>query len=122
MPTYDYHCTACDHAFEEFQSMTAPLLKKCPKCGKNKLERLIGTGAALMFKGSGFYITDYRSDSYKKSAEADKPASESKSDTKSDSKSETKSEGKPASTSESKPSKSADKPADKPKKKSAAKD
>ena len=103
--------------------MTAPLLKKCPKCGKNKLERLIGTGAALMFKGSGFYITDYRSDSYKKSAEADKPASESKSDTKSegksDSKSETKSESKPASTSESKPSKPA---ADKPKKKPAAKD
>jgi putative FmdB family regulatory protein len=122
MPTYDYHCTACDHAFEEFQSMTAPLLKKCPKCGKNKLERLIGTGAALMFKGSGFYITDYRSDSYKKSAEADKPASESKSDTKSDSKPEPKSESKAASTSESKPSKSADKPADKPKKKSAAKD
>ncbi len=123
MPTYDYHCTACDHAFEEFQSMTAPLLKKCPKCGKNKLERLIGTGAALMFKGSGFYITDYRSDSYKKSAEADKLASESKSDTKSegksDSKSETKSESKPASTSESKPSKPA---ADKPKKKPAAKD
>lgn len=115
MPTYDYHCTACDHAFEEFQSMTAPLLKKCPKCGKNKLERLIGTGAALMFKGSGFYITDYRSDSYKKSAEADKPASESKSE----GKSETKSESKPASTSESKPAKPA---ADKPKKKPAAKD
>lgn len=115
MPTYDYHCTACDHAFEEFQSMTAPLLKKCPKCGKNKLERLIGTGAALMFEGSGFYITDYRSDSYKKSAEADKPASESKSE----GKSETKSESKPASTSESKPAKPA---ADKPKKKPAAKD
>lgn len=72
MPTYDYKCNACGHAFEEFQSMTAPLLKKCPKCGKNKLERLIGTGAALMFKGSGFYITDYRSDSYKKAAEAEK--------------------------------------------------
>ena len=71
MPTYDYHCTACDHAFEEFQSMTAPLLKKCPKCGKNKLERLIGTGAALLFKGSGFYQTDYRSESYKQAAKAD---------------------------------------------------
>lgn len=71
MPTYDYKCNACGHAFEEFQSMSAPLLKKCPKCGKLKLERLIGTGAALMFKGSGFYITDYRSDSYKKAAEAD---------------------------------------------------
>lgn len=123
MPTYDYRCTACEHAFEEFQSMTAPLLKKCPKCGKNKLERLIGTGAALMFKGSGFYITDYRSDSYKKGAEADKPASDSKSDTKSDSKPETKSDSKAASTSESKPSESADKPAgEKPKKKPAAKD
>ena len=118
MPTYDYHCTACDHAFEEFQSMTAPLLKKCPKCGKNKLERLIGTGAALMFKGSGFYITDYRSDSYKKSAEADKPASESKSE----SKSETKPESKPASTSESKPDKPSKPAAEKPKKKPAAKD
>lgn len=118
MPTYDYHCTACDHAFEEFQSMTAPLLNKCPKCGKNKLERLIGTGAALMFKGSGFYITDYRSDSYKKSAEADKPASESKSE----SKSETKPESKPASTSESKPDKPSKPAAEKPKKKPAAKD
>jgi len=72
MPTYDYKCNACGHTFEEFQSMSAPHLKKCPKCGKLKLERLIGTGAALMFKGSGFYITDYRSDSYKKAAEADK--------------------------------------------------
>lgn len=118
MPTYDYRCTACEHEFEEFQSMTAPLLKKCPKCGKNKLERLIGTGAALMFKGSGFYITDYRSDSYKKSAEADKPTSESKSDSKSDS----KSESKPASTTERKPQKTAKPDADKPKKKPAAKD
>lgn len=75
MPTYDYKCNACGHAFEEFQSMSAPHLKKCPKCGKNKLERLIGTGAALMFKGSGFYITDYRSDSYKKAAEAEKGGS-----------------------------------------------
>lgn len=122
MPTYDYRCTACEHEFEEFQSMTAPLLKKCPKCGKNKLERLIGTGAALMFKGSGFYITDYRSDSYKKSAEADKPANEGKSESKSDSKSDSKSESKPASTTESKPEKTAKPAADKPKKKPAAKD
>ncbi|MFO0861764.1 MAG: zinc ribbon domain-containing protein [Phycisphaerales bacterium] len=85
MPTYDYKCKACGHEFEEFQSMTAPVLKKCPKCGKNQLERLIGTGAALMFKGSGFYITDYRSDSYKKAAKADsgKPAEAAKSDAKS---------------------------------------
>ena len=85
MPTYDYVCDACDHAFEEFQSMTAKVLKKCPACGKPKLRRLIGTGAGVIFKGAGFYETDYRSDSYTKDAKADKP-SESKSDSKSDSK------------------------------------
>ena len=85
MPTYDYRCNNCDHEFEEFQAMSAKPLKKCPECGKLKLERLIGTGAAVIFKGSGFYETDYRSDSYKKSAEADKKSSsDSKGDTKSD--------------------------------------
>ncbi len=75
MPTYDYECDACKHAFEEFQSMSEAPLKKCPKCGKNKLRRLIGTGAAILFKGSGFYQTDYRSDSYKSAAKAEeKPA------------------------------------------------
>ena len=74
MPTYDYKCKACDHAWEEFQSIKAPPTKKCPHCGKSKAERQIGPGAGLIFRGSGFYITDYRSDSYKKSAEADKPA------------------------------------------------
>ncbi|HZZ29430.1 MAG TPA: zinc ribbon domain-containing protein [Pirellulales bacterium] len=97
MPTYDYVCDACHHEFEEFQSITASRLRKCPKCGKKKLRRLIGTGAAIMFKGSGFYQTDYRSDSYKKRAEADKPtptAGEGKGEGKSESKSETKSETK----------------------------
>lgn len=94
MPTYDYRCTACKHEFEEFQSMTAKVLKKCPKCGKNALERLIGTGAALVFKGSGFYQTDYRSDSYKKSAAGDKPAENAKSETKTESKPEAKTEPK----------------------------
>lgn len=74
MPTYEYQCSACRHRFEQFQSIKADPLKKCPKCGKAKLERLIGTGAAVLFKGSGFYQTDYRSESYKKAAEADKPA------------------------------------------------
>src|SRR5262245_48442088 len=73
MPTYDYECDACEHAFEEFQSMMDKPLKKCPKCGKPKLRRLIGTGAAILFKGSGFYQTDYRSDSYKSAAKADQP-------------------------------------------------
>jgi len=73
MPTYDYVCDACDHAFELFQSMTDSVKRTCPKCKKRKLRRLIGTGGAIMFKGSGFYQTDYRSESYKKAAAADKP-------------------------------------------------
>ncbi len=60
MPTYDYRCGACHHEFESFQSITEAPLRKCPNCGKMKLKRLIGTGAALIFRGSGFYITDYR--------------------------------------------------------------
>jgi putative FmdB family regulatory protein len=71
MPTYDYKCNSCGHRFELHQSMKDSPKRKCPQCGKNMLERLIGTGAAVIFKGSGFYQTDYRSDSYKKSAEAE---------------------------------------------------
>ena len=71
MPTYDYRCKACNHEFEEFQSMSAKPLKKCPECGKAQLERLIGTGAALIFKGSGFYETDYRSKDYQKAKESE---------------------------------------------------
>lgn len=78
MPTYDYKCDACEHTWEEFQSIKAEPTKKCPSCGKKKAKRLIGGGAGLIFKGSGFYLTDYRSDAYKKSAEADKaPSSDS---------------------------------------------
>jgi putative FmdB family regulatory protein len=72
MPTYDYVCEACNHEFELFQSIKEEAKRKCPECGKNKLRRLIGPGAALVFKGSGFYKTDYRSESYKKDAAADK--------------------------------------------------
>lgn len=74
MPTYDYACQNCGHEFEEFQSISADPLIKCPKCGKRSLKRLIGTGGGVIFKGSGFYQTDYRSESYKKAADADKPA------------------------------------------------
>ncbi len=78
MPTYDYVCDACGHAFEEMQSFSAALLTKCPQCGEEKLRRLFGTGAGILFKGSGFYETDYRSDSYKQSqkteSDAGKPA------------------------------------------------
>ena len=75
MPTYDYKCDACQHKWEEFQSIKADPTKKCPSCGKSKARRQIGGGAGLIFKGSGFYLTDYRSDSYKKAAEADKKSS-----------------------------------------------
>lgn len=75
MPTYDYKCKACGHTWELFQSMSAKHEKVCPECGRKTAERLIGTGAALLFKGSGFYETDYRSEGYKKSAEADKKSS-----------------------------------------------
>jgi putative FmdB family regulatory protein len=71
MPTYEYHCDACEHEFEEFQSMSEAALTKCPSCGKKKLRRLFGTGAAILFKGSGFYQTDYRSESYKAAAKAE---------------------------------------------------
>ena len=77
MPTYDYECDACGHSFELFQSITESHKRKCPECGKLKLRRLFGAGAAIVFKGSGFYQTDYRSDSYRKSAEAERKASSS---------------------------------------------
>lgn len=100
MPTYDYLCEACKHAWEEFQSITAKPTRKCPSCGKLKAKRQIGGGGGIIFKGSGFYQTDYRSDSYKKSADADSKASSSSSESKSgDSKS---------SSSDSGPKKSSD--------------
>jgi putative FmdB family regulatory protein len=78
MPTYEYECQACKHRFDELQSFSEAHLKKCPVCKKNKLQRLLGAGAAIIFKGSGFYQTDYRSDSYKSAAKADeaKPTTE----------------------------------------------
>jgi putative FmdB family regulatory protein len=85
MPTYDYICDACGHEFEAFESIKADPQTICPTCHEARLRRKIGPGAAILFKGSGFYQTDYRSDSYKKGAEADKsassPAKEKSSDT-----------------------------------------
>jgi putative FmdB family regulatory protein len=80
MPTYDYVCDACAHEFELFQPITAKPERRCPKCKKLKLRRLFGTGAAVMFKGTGFYTTDYRSESYHKAAKADKAESTSSTD------------------------------------------
>jgi putative FmdB family regulatory protein len=78
MPTYDYECLKCKKSFEAFQSMKDPALTTCPKdfCrqktwGKGRVQRLLGTGAGLIFKGSGFYITDYRSEGYKSAAKKD---------------------------------------------------
>ncbi len=77
MPTYDYECEKCGHEFEEFQSITAPLLTDCPECNaRNKVRRLIGTGAGIIFKGSGFYETDY-----KRKSSSGKPASDTASKT-----------------------------------------
>ncbi len=99
MPTYDYICESCGCEFERFQSIIAKPLRKCPKCGKRELKRLIGAGAGVIFKGSGFYQTDYRSESYKKAKEesekktTDKDTTKNKTDTKSkDSKPTEKSE------------------------------
>ena len=80
MPTYEYKCDACGHAFEQFHSMTASPIRKCPACKKLKVKRLIGTGAGLIFKGSGFYITDYRDQGYKDKAKADSGDGASKPD------------------------------------------
>jgi putative FmdB family regulatory protein len=72
VPTYQYLCEDCKYEFEKFQNITAGPLRKCPKCGKNRVKRLIGTGAGVIFKGSGFYQTDYRSESYKNAEKKDK--------------------------------------------------
>jgi putative FmdB family regulatory protein len=72
MPTYEYECEACGHRFEKFQSITAKPVRTCPDCGKPRCKRLLGTGSALIFRGSGFYATDYRSKSYREAAKKDK--------------------------------------------------
>ncbi len=103
MPTYDYECEACGYEFEAFQSMSAKLLKKCPECGEPTLKRLIGIGAGVIFKGSGFYETDYRSAGYKKSADAEKKGSEKpkvENESKGENKNESKVESKSSESSE----------------------
>lgn len=81
MPTYEYQCQKCGYRFEEFQSITAKPLKTCPKSGcRGPVKRLIGMGAGLLFKGSGFYSTDYRSEGYKKAVKAEKESSSASND------------------------------------------
>src|SRR5215203_865567 len=104
MPTYEYKCDACGATFERFQSITAAPIKRCPECGKAKVRRLISTGAGLIFKGSGFYITDYRDKSYTDKAKAESGGGESSSaESKSETKSDSKTDSKPATKAESKP-------------------
>jgi putative FmdB family regulatory protein len=76
MPTYEYECRDCNHKFDLYQSIMAKPITRCPKCKKNKVRRLIGRGSGIIFKGSGFYQTDYRSDHYRKQSAADKPGTE----------------------------------------------
>ena len=135
MPTYEYKCNNCGHKFEKFHSITSAPIRKCPECGKNAVERLISAGGGLIFKGSGFYITDYRDSAYQDKAKADteksetpaktadgesKPAAskDAKGDAKTDSKAETKTPAKSETKSESK---TESKPAAKAEPKPAAK-
>ena len=114
MPTYEYVCRACRHEFERFQPITSSPVRTCPKCGRKRVERKIGIGAAVLFKGGGFYETDYRSESYRKTEEAEKKESEKAS--------EKPSEKKPADSAKPTDSKvvPAPKETDKPAEKAAA--
>jgi len=78
MPTYDYKCDDCGYEFEKFQMITAKPIRKCPRCGREGVKRLIGVGAGIIFRGSGFYETDYRSESYKKAEKSEKNSVEKK--------------------------------------------
>ncbi len=97
MPTYDYKCSNCGHTFEEFHSISAEPLKVCPKCGKETLKRILGSGVGMIFKGGGFYQTDYKKSGDQKAAE--KPKTEKKTEEK---KSESSTEKSPSTKSESK--------------------
>jgi putative FmdB family regulatory protein len=108
MPTYEYECDHCHHRFDELQSFKDEPLKVCPKCHEERLRRLFGTGAAILFKGSGFYETDYRSESYKKAAKAEQESTGKSSDSngKSESNGSTASTPTESKKSETKPSSS----------------
>jgi putative FmdB family regulatory protein len=104
MPTYEYVCDHCEHHFELFQQMTDPVKRKCPECGRLALRRLVGAGAGVLFRGNGFYQTDYRSDSYRKAAEAEKKSTDGGGEKKKESTSAASENGKKESTDASKTS------------------
>ena len=101
MPTYEYRCKSCGYEFEEFQTMSADPLIMCPKCAKPALKRLMSSGAGLIFKGSGFYLTDYKKSNTSSNSSTN---SESQSDSKSESKPDSQKESTTDSKQESKPS------------------
>jgi putative FmdB family regulatory protein len=119
MPTYEYKCEACGHRFELFQSITAGHVRRCPKCGKLKVRRLLSTGTGVIFKGSGFYATDYRSSAYNEAAKSDSAAGSpppAKDGAKDATKDSTKDAAKPSEPAADKPAKSESKtPSKKPK-------
>ena len=98
MPTYAYKCDHCEHEFDLFQSITAKSIRKCPECARLKLRRLIGTGAGIIFKGAGFYETDYRSESYKQGEKKAKKGTDQGKETKTDDKNATSSTAKDKTT------------------------
>ncbi len=109
MPTYEYHCGACDATVDIFQPIKSSPKRTCPECGARKLKRQIGAGAGILFKGSGFYETDYRSDSYKKAASKEKESTSSSSDSNTSSdKSASKKKGAKEGSSKPKSNKKAD--------------
>ncbi|MHC4230895.1 MAG: FmdB family zinc ribbon protein [Planctomycetota bacterium] len=103
MPTYEYVCEKCGHKFERFQAITARPIRKCPECGKSSAKRLIGVGSGIIFKGSGFYETDYRSESYKKAAKSEKGTPDTAAEKKTDKKAkDSKTADKPKTTTKDK--------------------
>ncbi len=96
MPTYDYECSACDATYELFQQITEKPKKKCQECGERKAQRLIGTGGAVIFKGSGFYQTDYRSSEYKSKQDAENKSKSDSTATKTKAKDGAKTKKEPA--------------------------
>jgi putative FmdB family regulatory protein len=96
MPTYDYICENCEYEFEQFQAITARSIRKCPRCGKMSLKRLVGSGSGVIFKGAGFYQTDYRSEGYKKAQKSEKADTQVTAESGNKKKDEAAGGGKPA--------------------------